>query len=358
MFQRIVLWVQRYERHLSALAMIAGFIADNFLFKRIDLVQTQIVFAVYTVICFTTIPLLHFFETRVTNPPRWRFLLPIATQFALGGFWSGFVIFYWRSADIGTSWPFIFFLIGILLASEYYHQYHERVVFTSVLFFFALYSYAIFAVPIYTGAIGTITFLESGVVATGIFFLFIRLLHFIARERFTADLKHIRIGVAITLLIVNMFYFTNILPPLPLAASSVGVYNSVWRVPGDYLARTEPQSWQVRYLGFSPTLHVIRGESISAYSSVFAPTTLQTNIVHEWQWYNSVIKKWVTKAKITYPIVGGRDGGYRGYSTVSIDREGEWRVSIETLDGRRITQLPFTAVEVQVAPNTATITLP
>jgi hypothetical protein len=357
MFQRLFAWVQKYERHLSALAMIAGFVADNILFERVDLLQTQILFAVYTAICFICIPLLHFYETRASSRPRWRFLLPLATQFSLGGFWSGFVIFYGRSADLGASWPFLLFLFGILLANEYYHHYHDRVVFTSVLFFFALYSYAIFEVPIYTGTIGTGTFLESGAVAIGLFFLFVRLLHAIARERFAADLRHIRIGAIIVLILMNVFYFTSVLPPLPLAATAAGVYHSVWRIPGDYLARTEAQPWQVRYLGFAPTLHLLPSDALSAYSSVFAPTALHTSIVHTWEWYDPTKKEWVTKARISYEIAGGREDGYRGYSTAHVDEPGKWRVNIETIDGRLITRLPFTAIQTEAEPTEETITL-
>ena len=44
---------------------------------------------------------------------------------------------------------------------------------------------------------------------------------------------------------------------------------------------------------------------------------------------------------VTYSIVGGRDGGFRGYSSALIDNDGEWRVNIETIDGRLLTRLPF-----------------
>ncbi|MHB0865957.1 MAG: hypothetical protein ACYC1Y_03625, partial [Minisyncoccota bacterium] len=322
MVRKAFLWIQTYERHLSALAMIAGFIADNLLFKRVDLLQTQLVFAAYTVICIVTIPLLHWFEARATRgipAPRWRSFLPFATQFALGGFWSGFVIFYGRSADLGASWPFILFLFAILIANEYFHHYHDRLVFSSVLFFFALYSYAIFAVPIYTGTIGTLTFLLSGLIAVGLFGLFIALLRALARERFLVDIWRISTGALVVLALVNVSYFTNILPPLPLSAEAAGVYHSVWRVPGAYMATTEEESWPVRFLGFAPTLHVAPGGSLSAYSAIFAPTTLRTTIVHRWEWYDPVGKRWVLKATIAYPIIGGRDGGYRGYSTVAVD---------------------------------------
>ncbi|MBU6388613.1 DUF2914 domain-containing protein [Patescibacteria group bacterium] len=362
MVPKIFLWMHKHEKHLSALAMVAGFIADNLLFIRVDLLQTQMLLAGYTAACFIAIPLLHWIESRATRAgaplPRWRIVLPFVTQFALGGFWSAFVIFYGRSAVLGASWPFLLFLFLILLGSEYFHRYHARLVFTSVLFFFALYSYAIFAVPIYTGTIGTLSFLESGAVAIGVFALFTIILRVLARERFLADVWRIRAGALAVLFLMNVFYFTNILPPLPLSSEAAGVYHTVWRVPGAYLATSETgQSWQVRYLGFPPTLHTVPGESLSAYSSVFAPTTLATSIVHRWQWYDPVQKQWVLKATVAYPIVGGRDGGYRGYSTVLASETGQWRVNIETIDGRLIERLPFTVEQAALPPVEETITL-
>ncbi len=361
MVQKIFLWAKRYERHLSAFAMIAGFVADNLFFERIDLWQTQALFAGYATACFISIPLLHWIEMR-TAPIGWyarlRLLLPLVTQFALGGFWSGFVIFYGRSAVFGASWPFLLFIFLVFLGSEYFNRYHARLVFTSVLFFFALYSYAIFALPMYTGTIGTMTFLGSGVVAIGAFALFTALLRTLARERFLIDVWRIRMGALGVLIIMNVFYFTNILPPLPLSSEAAGVYHAVWRVPGAYLAKSETgQSWGVRYLGFSPTLHAVSGESLSVYSSVFAPTTLGASIIHRWQWYDREKKQWVSKAFVAYGIVGGRDGGYRGYSEVPVSVAGKWRVNIETADGRLIERLPFTVVLSTQPPALTTITL-
>jgi len=361
MIQAFFSWVRTYERHLSAFAMVAGFIIDSVFFKRVDLLETQIVFASYAAICFISIPLLQWFEARAERGirvPRWRLLLPIATQFALGGFWSGFVIFYGRSADFGVSWPFLLFLFLVFLGSEYFSKYHARLVFTSILFFFALYSYAIFALPVYTGTIGTLTFLASGLVAIIVFAAFTTFLRKLARERFSEEVWRIRAGALAVLVLMNALYFTNLLPPLPLAAKAGGVYHRVWRAPGAYLAAREAsRPWQERYLGSAPVLHVVAGDTLSAYSSIFAPTALSTTVIHRWEWYDEARQKWVQRATIAYPIVGGRDGGYRGYSTVRVGEAGKWRVSIETGGGRLITRLPFTVAYTAERPSETAITL-
>jgi hypothetical protein len=364
MFRRLFAWINRYERHLSVAAMIAGFTVDNFFFGRIDdLWNTQSVFIVYATVCFVSIPLLHYIEARgerTGRRPRWRGLLPLTTQFALGGFWSGFIIFYGRSATLDASWPFLLLLLFVFLGNEVLSKYHDRLVFTSVLFFFALYSYAIFALPIYTHTIDTVTFLESGVAAVLLFGLFTVLLRILGRERFSLDVFRIRIGAAAILLVMHLFYFTNVLPPLPLAEKAGGVYHAISREAGAYRATEEipGPSWVSRYLRSAPTLHVVKGGSVYAYSSIFAPTALTAIIVHRWQWRDPAIGKWVTRFALTYPIEGGRGGGYVGYSAIIPQVEGRWRVSIETADGRVIARLPLTVEFVEEAPALQEVTLP
>jgi MFS family permease len=359
MFNSIFSWVRRYERHLSAGAIFAGFIVDSIFLQRVDVLQTHAIFAVYTILCLTTIPLLHAIEARVERGrtrPRWSAALPLITQFALGGFWSGFVIFYGRSAELGASWPFLLLLIGIFFGAEYFREYHARLVFTSTLFFFALYSYAIFAVPIYLGTIGIGTFVLSGAVAIGAFILFTMLLRTVAYERFALDVWRLRAGALSVLVVMNIFYFTNVLPPLPLAAKEYGVYHSVVKTQGVYTATDERHTWRERFF-LTPTFHLPRGGSLAAYSAIFAPTKLATTVVHRWQRYNEELGVWETRASIPYSIVGGRDGGYKGYSVANISDAGKWRVNIETGDGRRIARTVFYVQESAQIPAQKTIIL-
>ena len=164
---RWLAWIPRYERQLSAFGMLAGFVTDNFMFRRVDLPNTQLIFIAYLVVAAVSILVLHIFNARNdpdTPPPRWHAFIPMATQFALGGLWSGFLIFYTRSAVLLASWPFLLVLAAIFIGNEFFKHYHSRLAFTSTLLFFGLFSYAIVTVPIFTRSVGVFTFLLSGAV--------------------------------------------------------------------------------------------------------------------------------------------------------------------------------------------------
>jgi hypothetical protein len=196
-------------------------------------------------------------------------------------------------------------------------------------------------------------------VAVVLFGLFTALLRIVGQGRFRPDIFWIRVGALGVLLLVNVFYFTNILPPLPLAARTVGVYHTVDHTEAGYTASAEPGAVPLiaRYIGMTPTLHVVKGGAVYAFSSVFAPTALSTIIIHRWQWHNPATRAWETRFALTYPIFGGASGGYAGYSAILPQVEGRWRVSVETGDGRIIARLPFTVQFASTTPELETIQL-
>jgi hypothetical protein len=290
------------------------------------------------------------------KPSRWRTLLPIVTQFMFGGLWSGFLIFYSRSATLAASWPFLLVLGAIFLGNEVFKKYHDRFIFNVVLYFFALYSYAIFAVPVITKDISTGTFLLSGVAAVAVFAVFMVWLRHLGRVRVMTNIWQVRFWVGLVLILMNVFYFTNILPPLPIALSGAGIYHSIARVGGNYQVTAEPEPWYVSF-GLDPVIHEAPGEFIYAYSAIFAPVDLSTNIIHRWQWYDTTAKKWITESLVSFPISGGREKGYRGYTNEQNLAAGAWRVDIETTDGRIVGRLGFTIVPVSSPVPLTTLTL-
>lgn len=340
---RWLAWIPRYERQLSAAGMVAGFITDNFMFRRVDLPNTQLIFIAYLAGAAVSILLLHILNAHSdpeTPPPRWRAFIPMATQFALGGLWSGFLIFYTRSAVLLASWPFLLVLAAIFIGNEIFKHYHERLAFTSVLLFFALFSYAIVTVPIFTRSVGVFTFLLSGVLAVGGFALFLWVINTFGHRSFAASKLPIVLGSFGVYSLINVFWFTNVLPPLPIAIARADVFNMVKHVGDHYIGTAEPQPWYTKIVS-RPVVHVAPGQPLYAYTAVFAPVHFTMTIAHSWQHYNGKRKRWVPVSVVSYPINGGRDGGYRGYTIKRNPGPGEWRVDISTGDGHLLGRVRF-----------------
>ncbi len=112
------------------------------------------------------------------------------------------------------------------------------------------------------------------------------------------------------------------------------------RLQGGYDVEFEPGSGTTLFNRYQ-TLHLQEGRRVVVYSAVFAPTALNTNIVHHWQHYDEAKEKWVTVTHATFPIVGGRDGGYRGYSWKLNVESGYWRVNVETPNGQLLGRIKF-----------------
>jgi hypothetical protein len=336
-------WIPRYERQLSALGMVAGFVTDNYMFRRIDLPNTQLIFIVYLTVAAVTILFLHILNAR-SDPekptPRWRSFIPLVTQFALGGLWSGFLIFYTRSAVLLESWPFLVVLAAIFIGNEVFKRYYERLVFTSTLFFFGLFSYAIVTVPIFTHTVGLFTFLLSGFVAIAIFLGFLELLAKFGRESFEPSKWKIGIGAAAVYVLINIFWFTNILPPLPIALARAGVYNSVRHVGDHYIGTGAPEPWYDKLFS-TQVVHVTPGQPVYVYSAIFAPVRFSERVVHSWQHYNMKRKRWIAVSNVSYTINGGRDGGYRGYTIKRNAQAGDWRVDIRLAGGHLLGRVRF-----------------
>ena len=358
-FRSVMAWVMRYERHLSAIAMAVGFVFDAYTFGRVDRPMTQLVFVLYLLAAGGALAVLHWWQARGQKlGSRTHAILVAALQFALGALLSGFCVFYIRSANLAASWPFLLFMAAVFIGNEYFRDYTARLVFAALVFFFSLYSYAILLVPVLIAQIGPRSFLMSGGIAVAGFLFYLWLLAWLGHDRYRDARTQIAMGVVAITLVLNLFYFAKIFPPLPLVLSDAGVYHSVKRTGADFEARgeTEPARWRGLF-GTHPTLHIMPGEKLYLYTAVFAPYRLTTAIEHHWEWYDPAIHNWRAQQTVRFNIQGGRDDGYRGYSFRSQPRPGAWRVHVVTLDGRSIGQVRFEVLAAQQPPVLQTMVL-
>ena len=349
----IISWAKRRERHLSALSLAGGFAFDSWAFGRIDRPETQAVFIVYLVIAGITIAILHGLESRPEGrkpSERTRTILIFITQFALGALLSGFCVFYIRSASLTSSWPFLLAMAAIFIGNEFLRRYHTRLVFAALLLFFSIYSYAILLVPLVIGRIGAVPFLLSGMIAVGVFFVYMRALARLGHERYRGARMQVAAGMVVITIALNAAYFLRILPPLPLVLTDAGVYHGAKKVGSDFrvLEEEEPPEWRALF-GSYPILHIQPGSKLYLYNAVFAPRGLSTRIVHEWQRLDPA-KGWVTQQRISVPIRGGRADGFRYYTIKTGPKPGDWLVRINTADGRAIGRVRFAVKEQAVPP--------
>lgn len=339
---------EKYEKHISSFALVAGFIFDNLTIQRIDKLFDHIVIISYLIISGGSIALLNYYKE---NSPkkiffvRTRDILPFLIQFAFGGLFSVFFVFYVRSAALSSSWPFMLFLLSLLIGNEFFREYYQRMAFQVSIYFVAVFSFFILVIPVLLKTMSAAIFMLSGFVSLIFIFLFSRTLFRVVPARFKDSRKNLRNSIGSIFIIINILYFSNLIPPVPLAMKNAGVYYSVERMGESYKVIGEKEKWYERLPFFIPeTIHLKAGSPLYVFSSVFAPTDLDTKIIHDWQYFNDVTEKWVSATQITFPIKGGRDQGYRGFSRKESLFAGEWRVDVKTERGQIIGRVKFNII--------------
>lgn len=339
-----------YMRYISPLSLIAALLLDYFVFlRRVDLWTGNLLLFFYILVAAACITVMNLIEAgRLSRPWILKVtpLIPVVAQFAFGGLFAGYFSLYSRSAALQISWIFIAILIALLIGNERFVRLYRRFVFQFSMFFLVLFSFFIFFLPVIFGKIGPQMFLASGAVSLAIIAAFYYGLFLLIPERTKLERSGIARSVATIYTLFNILYFTGAIPPLPLALKDAGVYHGVARVGDEYRLLAEPIPWYEVFLRYNTLYHRAPSEPVYAYTAIFAPTDLSTEVAHEWQRYDEDSSEWITEEIIPYFIVGGRDGGFRGYSIKGEAEEGNWRVNVVTEYGQIIGRVGFEVVGV------------
>lgn len=353
MIRKVLAWAQRNERHLGAMVFIWGFITDIITFVFLDISLVNLVFAVYLALAALAIFLGHLLSSNPPENPSIRYksalvLLPLVAQYLIGNLLSGFLIFYTKSSVLHASWPFLILIAVIFIGNEWFRRYKDRITFMAVLLFFTTYAYAIFALPLFVLSLGAYVFLGSTAIALISFGIFLILLYKAGRLKLKESILPIVGSSLFITVLVSSAYFSGLIPPIPLTLKEGGIYHSVERQGGQYVLQGEKERpW---YDLRTHVVHATPGESLSAFTAVFAPIRFGTVVVHRWQRYDEEKGVWVTHSRVAFPIAGGRIDGYRGYSETANPLPGEWRVRVETENGQVIGQMRFRLERVNTLP--------
>lgn len=343
-YQRIQNWYKKYERLLLPGVLVFGFVGDAIAVRAIDLDVIRYILLVHLVNLGLGIVIRSLPKEKVQGRVmRYiRLFAPLAMLYSFGALFSIFIVIYSFNGSIIASWPFLLPLLILFLGTELFKKQYEQILVQTGAFFFALMSYFILFVPYLLREISTKVFVLSSSIG-----LAIMLIYILATSSFVPNIKEkkdslLKIVIGIFVLI-NTLYFINAIPPFPLSLREIGVFHNVERSSqGEYLVLAENKPWYSFLLPFD-TVHT-RGEQgvLYVYSSIFAPTRLSTDVVHNWKKLQG--NKWVSMNKVSYQLVGGREGGYRGYSYKTNVSPGWWRVVVETRTGKIIGALTFRVV--------------
>ncbi|MEX0913153.1 MAG: DUF2914 domain-containing protein [Candidatus Paceibacterota bacterium] len=326
------------QRHWLTIAFIFGFATDFILLNKIDDIIDNLILLFYVTLSMFGIILLYA-AAAGRLPDKWnhraRTFAAIAVQYAFGGLLSGIIIFYGRSASFGDSWPFLLIIAGIIYMNETVKDRSGRLVLTLSMYFIGLLAYTVLVLPVLLGKMGGWVFVGSGILAILVMAILLGILRLIIPNFLGINLRVVLFSIGSIFATFNFLYFLNVIPPIPLSLNDLGVYHSVIRFEsGEYQLKYEKGEWWEFWKRSDTVFHPTPGGNAFCFARVFSPARLSTDIYHRWEYYDEETKKWVTRARINYPIHGGRSDGYRGYTQIGSYRDGKWRCSVETARGQ------------------------
>lgn len=346
-------WWERYEHQLGLGALAVGFSFDLVIADRPDSIFNNLLLLGYLLAAGVIIILLNrraIARLEAKHSPEPLFLL-LALQFCFGGLASNLLVLYGRSGTLAVNALFLGLLVALIFGNEFLRSRYAQLRFNVGVYYVLLLTYCVIAVPVFlTHTTATWVFLLSGAISLAVIAAFLLLLSTVVfRNREPGKLFGISSLVFSIFLAFNLLYFLNIIPPVPLSLKDIGIYHSLLkRSDGNYTALYEPAPWWQFWRSTSRTYTLGAGESAFCFSSVFAPTNLSVPIFHRWEYAGP--EGWETRARVAFPIAGGRDAGYRGYSVKSALAPGAWRCDVETESGALIGRTTFEIIRSTSAP--------
>lgn len=347
------------RRRWESLAFVLGFVNDLIFLNKIDSKIDNLILLSYVVLASVSILLFYagvadkMFSGLNNLCKKW---MPLLMQFAFGGLLSGMLIFYGRSGDILVSAPFLATIAALMILNEIVDKQSSRLVYNLAVYFVGLFSYCVLVVPVFIADMGDIIFIGSGLLALFIFYLVFRLLRKIIPKFLSLNKRSLVFVIGCIYVAFNGLYFSNLIPPIPLSLTELGIYQSVEKTSnGNYRIVRENKEWWEKLIPQEQVFRPLSGDGVYCFARVYAPTKLTTDISHRWEYFSDS-KGWQPFGEpISYRITGENKNGYRGYTTISNFSNGKWRCTVENNRGQILGRKVFTIDSAKAPANLVTI---
>jgi hypothetical protein len=211
-----------------------------------------------------------------------------------------------------------------------------------------LLSFSAIIVPVVIGSIGVVVFLLSMLVGCIPVAIIQRRIRIHAPERSLQASRQIVVPFGMVLFGFLTLYLFRLIPPVPLSIPFIGVYHGVERTEAGYRLTHEPASWLFWRRG-DQRFKAQPGDRIYVFFRIFSPARFSDQVTMRWYW-KPERRRWELQDSIPIDIVGGRAQGFRGYGFKSNYQPGDWKVEVETTDGREIGRIYFVVENVPEGP--------
>jgi hypothetical protein len=341
MFENMKAFLHKHKKWEPLAFFVAGFTFDAFLLHRIDDPLMLIHQAIYLSLSALIIAWDLFCEEKVGQIPFllqriWKYREGIL-HFMLGTLLNVYTIFYFKSGSLVSSLFFLALLALLLFLNEVRPPQISKNFLRNALFGLCLISYMNILVPILAKTIGLWVFLFSCVVAFFIHHFFIKFLKTRMSQRNL--FKDVRAPFIFVMILYCLLYFFKVLPPVPLSMKSIGIYHSVVKEGAQYKLGMTRSKWLFWQSG-DQSFYARPGDRIYCFIQIFSPTRFQDQLIVRWFFKNPKLG-WEPRDAVPLNIIGGREEGYRGYIAKANYEEGDWRVSVQTNDGREVGRIHF-----------------
>lgn len=348
---------------MPAVFFLSGVTYDTLTLTRIDRLQDNLLLLIYLLLLGVLIVLTGRLgietapdrEVLTTLSPFARWMLrarpyyPVASQFLLGGLFSAYAIFYSRSATLTSTAIFFGLLVALLVGNEFLRDRLSSLRLLVSLYALVCFGFFTFFLPVVTGYMNTAIFLLGAGLSGMVTFRVIQLIYWNNPERSKREAVGVTVPAFALIGLLVGFYFLNWIPPVPLSLKFGGIYHEVKKTGDQFELSFEKQWYQVWERSDST---FPADEPIYCFTAVFAPVDLNTTIYHHWYFRPNSDKPFTHADRIPVKISGGREGGYRAYTFKQRLDPGDWRVDVETEDGRIIGRVSVRVEERSDHPST------
>ncbi len=338
--ERFLSYYEKNETKVDAGFFLAGFIFDVFTLADVDDPLSLLQQVVYLGVVGAILMRAFLVDAGAAPPPLrfhklWAYQRP-AVHFLMGSLLSIYSLFYLKSASIFTSIIFILVMMVLMVANELKGIQRGGLGIKIALYIICVLSFFSMLVPVVLGFVGYVpTALAMSFTALVCFGIY----RYMARQvTDRAHLKrHLVTPAAAVLGLFVVFSVVGWIPPVPMAVREMGVYHQIVKESGQYRLYHENPWWKFWNKG-DQEFRAEPGDAIHFFAQVFCPGRFDDSVTLHWQRYD-LSRGWETTDRIPMRVTGGRAGGYRGHALKKNYQDGQWRVMVETTDGRELGRL-------------------